>query len=212
VVMSAVAAKVLPTAGHSPEQLAALPDMAALTDAVQACQACGLCTARQQAVMGEGMTQPAIMVVGEAPGADEDRQGEPFVGAAGQLLNAMLAAIDLPRESVFIANILKCRPPDNRDPKPEEVAECLPYLHRQVSLVRPRIILAFGRVAAQNLLGTDTPLGKLRGSVHRFGALNTPVIVTYHPAYLLRTPSEKRKAWEDLKFARRIYSELTVEA
>lgn len=187
-------------------------DWPALRSCVSECRRCSLHQTRTQTVFGVGDTAAHWMVVGEAPGSEEDRQGEPFVGAAGQLLTAMLAAIDLPRESVFIANILKCRPPDNRDPKPEEVAECLPYLHRQVSLVQPRIILAFGRVAAQNLLGTDTPLGKLRGAVHRFGALNTPVIVTYHPAYLLRSPGEKRKAWEDLKFARQTYSELHVEA
>ena len=187
-------------------------DWSALRACVRECQRCGLHQTRTQTVFGVGDTAAHWMVVGEAPGADEDREGEPFVGAAGQLLNAMLAAIELPRESVFIANVLKCRPPDNRDPKSEEVAECLPYLHRQVALVQPKIILAFGRVAAQNLLGTETPLGKLRGSVHRFGALNTPVIVTYHPAYLLRSPGEKRKAWEDLKFARRIYAELNVGA
>ncbi|MFM7395684.1 MAG: uracil-DNA glycosylase [Gammaproteobacteria bacterium] len=186
-------------------------DWETLQACVRDCQRCSLHQKRTQTVFGVGDPAAQWMVVGEAPGADEDRQGEPFVGAAGQLLNAMLAAIDLPRESVFIANVLKCRPPDNRDPKSEEVAECLPYLHRQVSLVRPRIILAFGRVAAQNLLGTETPIGKLRGSVHRFGTLNTPVIVTYHPAYLLRSPGEKRKAWEDLKFARRIFAELSTE-
>jgi DNA polymerase len=187
-------------------------DWPALRACVRECQRCDLHRTRTQTVFGVGDMAAHWMVVGEAPGADEDREGEPFVGAAGQLLNAMLAAIDLPRETVFIANVLKCRPPDNRDPKSEEVAECLPYLHRQVALVQPKIILAFGRVAAQNLLGTEAPLGKLRGSVHRFGALNTPVIVTYHPAYLLRSPGEKRKAWEDLKFARRIYAELNVGA
>ena len=172
------------------------------------CTRCELHRSRTQTVFGVGDPKAQWMVVGEAPGAEEDRQGEPFVGAAGQLLNAMLAAIELPREQVFIANILKCRPPDNRDPGPEEVEQCLPYLHRQVALLQPKIILAFGRVAAQNLLGSDAPLGKLRGSVHRFGALNTPVVVTYHPAYLLRSPGEKRKAWEDLKFARRVHAEL----
>ncbi len=198
-----------------PAQAAVLPaptvaaglDWDALAACVRDCTRCGLHRDRTQTVFGVGDRTARWMVIGEAPGAEEDRSGEPFVGAAGQLLNAMLAAIDLPRETVFIANILKCRPPDNRDPKPEEVAECLPYLHRQVELVRPRIILAFGRVAAQNLLGTETALGKLRGSVHRFGALNTPVVVTYHPAYLLRSPGEKRKAWEDLKFARRVFAE-----
>lgn len=184
-------------------------DWSALRQCVRECMRCPLHGSRTQTVFGVGNPSAEWMVVGEAPGAEEDRQGEPFVGAAGQLLNAMLAAIDLPRETVFIANVLKCRPPDNRDPHPEEVAQCLPYLHRQVALVQPKIILAFGRVAAQNLLGTDTSLGKLRGSVHRFGVLNTPVVVTYHPAYLLRSPGEKRKAWEDLKFARRIHAELS---
>jgi DNA polymerase len=148
------------------------------------------------------------MVVGEAPGEEEDRQGEPFVGASGQLLTAMLGAIGLPRDGVFIANVLKCRPPGNRDPKPAEVAECLPHLAQQVSMVKPRLILAFGRVAAQSLLGTEATLGSLRGVVHRFGPLNTPVVVTYHPAYLLRSPGEKRKAWEDLKFARQVFADL----
>ena len=183
-------------------------DWPALRECVRECTRCALHRSRTQTVFGVGDTSAEWMVVGEAPGAEEDRQGEPFVGAAGQLLNAMLAAIELPRETVFIANILKCRPPDNRDPRPEEVEQCLPYLQRQVELLRPKIILAFGRVAAQNLLGTDTPLGKLRGSVHRFGVLNTPVVVTYHPAYLLRSPGEKRKAWEDLKFARRVFADL----
>jgi uracil-DNA glycosylase family 4 len=196
-----------PTIAPQPDAVTTL-DWDALAACVRDCTRCGLHQGRTQTVFGVGNRAARWMVVGEAPGAEEDRQGEPFVGAAGQLLNAMLAAIELPRESVFIANILKCRPPDNRDPRPEEVAECLPYLHRQVALVQPRVILAFGRVAAQNLLGVDTPLGRLRGTVHRFGALNTPVVVTYHPAYLLRSPGEKRKAWEDLKFARRVYAEL----
>ncbi|MBM4214474.1 MAG: uracil-DNA glycosylase [Gammaproteobacteria bacterium] len=183
-------------------------DWPALRACVSDCMRCASHQGRTQTVFGVGDTAARWMVVGEAPGADEDRQGEPFVGAAGQLLNAMLAAIELPRETVYITNILKCRPPDNRDPRPEEVSACLPYLHRQVALLRPQIILAFGRVAAQSLLGTDSTLGKLRRSVHHFGALNTPVVVTYHPAYLLRSPGEKRKAWEDLKFARRVFAEL----
>lgn len=172
------------------------------------CARCDLHRSRTQAVFGVGDPKAQWMVIGEAPGAEEDRQGEPFVGAAGQLLNAMLAAIDLPRETVFIANILKCRPPDNRDPRPEEIAECLPYLHQQIEQVAPRIILAFGRVAAQSLLGTETTLGRLRGETHRYGPRQIPVIVTYHPAYLLRTPGDKRKAWEDLKLARRVFAEL----
>ncbi|MFZ9477847.1 MAG: uracil-DNA glycosylase [Steroidobacteraceae bacterium] len=179
-----------------------------LQQSVASCQRCGLQACRTQTVFGVGDRQAEWMVVGEAPGAEEDAKGEPFVGAAGQLLNAMLAAIGLARESVFIANVLKCRPPGNRDPSPAEIAECLPYLHQQIRQVRPRLILAFGRVAAQSLLGTDKPLGSLRGSVHTAPPLNTPVVVTYHPAYLLRTPAEKRKAWEDLKYARRIHAEL----
>ena len=176
------------------------------------CTRCELHRSRTQPVFGVGDPKAQWMVVGEAPGAEEDRQGEPFVGAAGQLLNAMLAAIELPRETVFIANVLKCRPPENRDPRPDEVAECLPYLNRQIEQVSPRILLAFGRFAAQNLLGTDAPLAKLRGEVHRYGAKQIPVIVTYHPAYLLRTPGDKRKAWEDLKLARQVFAELSVEA
>ena len=177
---------------------------------VAACRKCTLHTSRTQAVFGVGDIHAQWLVVGEAPGAEEDRQGEPFVGRAGQLLNAMLRAIGLARENVYIANILKSRPPGNRDPKPEEVASCLPYLKQQILLIEPRVILAVGRIAAQNLLGTDAPLGRLRGRVHRFGELNTPVIVTYHPAYLLRTPAEKRKAWEDLKFARSVFRQLSA--
>jgi DNA polymerase len=169
---------------------------------VSQCRRCELCQTRTQTVFGVGHRHPELLVIGEAPGAEEDRQGEPFVGRAGQLLNAMLQAMGYPRHSVFIANILKCRPPGNRDPQPAEVAQCLPYLQRQVELLRPRLILAVGRIAAQNLLATDTPIGRLRGEVHRFGEHGTPVVVTYHPAYLLRSPSEKRKAWTDLKFAR----------
>jgi uracil-DNA glycosylase len=170
------------------------------------CTKCSLHTSRTQGVFGVGSREAQWMVVGEAPGAEEDRRGEPFVGRAGHLLDAMLKAIDLSRTTnVYIANVLKSRPPGNRDPKPEEVAACLPYLKRQVELLRPRVMLAVGRIAAQNLLATDAPLGRLRGKVHHFGELNTPLIVTYHPAYLLRTPSDKRKAWEDLKFARSVF-------
>jgi DNA polymerase len=153
-------------------------------------------------VFGVGAPCAELLVIGEAPGADEDAQGEPFVGRAGQLLNSMLRAMGYPRENVYIANVLKCRPPGNRDPKPEEVACCLPYLQRQLDLIGPRLILAVGRIAAQNLLATDTPIGRLRGQVHRFGTSATPLIVTYHPAYLLRSPGEKRKVWTDLKLVR----------
>ncbi|NBX44886.1 MAG: uracil-DNA glycosylase [Gammaproteobacteria bacterium] len=180
-------------------------DWDALRQQVASCTRCGLHAERTQAVFGVGDIKAQWMVVGEAPGSEEDKRGEPFVGAAGQLLTAMLAAIDLPRESVFIANILKCRPPENRDPKPAEVAQCLPYLRRQIEWIQPRMILAFGRVAAQNLLGVEQPLSRLRGRVHHLPGTQTPVIVTYHPAYLLRVPADKRKAWEDLKFARRSF-------
>jgi uracil-DNA glycosylase len=168
------------------------------------CRKCGLCETRTRTVFGVGDRSAQWLVVGEAPGAEEDKQGEPFVGRAGGLLNSMLRGIGLSREQVFIANVLKCRPPNNRDPAPAEVAQCLPYLERQITLLRPRIMLAVGRIAAQNLLATDTPIGKLRGQVHSFGAARIPLVVTYHPAYLLRSPTEKRKAWEDLKFARRV--------
>lgn len=170
----------------------------ALAAAVHGCQRCELCESRTQAVFGVGDRRARLMVVGEAPGAEEDRQGEPFVGRAGRLLNAMLRAVGLDRQQVFIANILKCRPPRNRDPQPAEVAQCMPYLMRQIELISPALILCVGRIAAQNLLATDTPIGRLRGSLHRLET-GVPVIVTYHPAYLLRSPGEKRKAWEDLK-------------
>jgi len=170
----------------------------ALGAAVAACRACGLCETRTQTVFGVGDRRAALLVIGEAPGADEDREGEPFVGRAGQLLNRMLAAIGLPRQQVYIANILKCRPPGNRDPRPEEVLRCQPYLMRQIALIGPRIILAVGRISAQTLLGTDLPLGRLRGRWLDFGADAIPLRVTYHPAYLLRSPDQKAKAWEDL--------------
>ena len=186
---------------------------AALRAEVLACTKCTLHSTRTQGVFGVGDPTADWLVIGEAPGAEEDRRGEPFVGRGGQLLDAMLRGIGLKRgDNLYIANILKSRPPNNRDPKPEEVVACLPYLRRQIALIQPRIILAVGRIAAQNILSTDVPLGRLRGKVHHFGELNTPLIVTYHPAYLLRSPSEKRKAWEDLKFARGLYRQLTAQA
>lgn len=174
----------------------------ALQQAVSQCQGCGLHKTRTQTVFGTGDLQARWMLVGEAPGADEDRQGEPFVGRAGKLLNNMLAAIGLPRGAVYIANTLKCRPPNNRDPKPDESAACRGYLERQIALVNPTLILVVGRIAAHNLLQTTTPLGRLRGTVHALPGSNVPVIVTYHPAYLLRQPAEKAKAWQDLQMAR----------
>ncbi len=183
----------------------ALLEWRELQERVAHCPRCPeLVANRTQTVFGVGNHNADWLVIGEAPGAEEDIQGEPFVGRAGQLLNAMLLAIGLKREQVFIANILKCRPPNNRDPKPEEAANCAPYLQRQIALIQPKIILAVGRIAAQNLLQTDTPIGKLRGQPHRYGDI--PLVVTYHPAYLLRTPGDKRKAWEDLKLARSLGS------
>lgn len=177
----------------------------ALAQRVAGCRKCAvLADSRFQTVFGVGDRQARWMFIGEAPGADEDRQGEPFVGRAGQLLTAMIQSLGLRREQVYIANILKCRPPNNRDPLPDEVENCLGYLHRQIELVNPRLIVLVGRIAAQSLLGTDTPIGKLRGQVHRYGTQAILAVVTYHPAYLLRSPAEKRKAWEDLLLARRI--------
>jgi uracil-DNA glycosylase len=192
-----------------PPDVPAAKDWRTLRDRVAACTACDLCKTRTQTVFGVGDTQAEWLVIGEAPGAEEDRQGEPFVGRAGQLLNAMLLAIGLPRETVFIANILKCRPPGNRDPRPEEVNRCLPFLSQQIALLKPKMILVVGRIAAQTLLATDAPLARLRGKLHTYGDAETPMVVTYHPAYLLRTPADKRKAWEDLKFARATYARVT---
>jgi uracil-DNA glycosylase family 4 len=177
-------------------------DWEALQASVAQCRLCELHTTRTQTVFGVGNRNADWLVIGEAPGRDEDLQGEPFVGRAGQLLNAMLLAVGLQREQVYIANILKCRPPNNRDPRPEEVVCCEPYLARQIALIQPGIILAVGRIAAQNLLKTDTPIGKLRGTVHRYADTGIPVVATYHPAYLLRSPLDKRKAWKDLQLAR----------
>jgi uracil-DNA glycosylase len=176
-------------------------DWPALEAAIQSCNRCELAGSRSRAVPGVGDRHAEWLFVGEAPGAHEDRLGEPFVGDAGKLLDAMLAAIGLARgDNVFIANVLKSRPPGNRDPKPQEVAACMPYLERQIELIQPKLIVALGRFAAQNLLTSDTPIGKLRGMVHRYRGV--PLVVTYHPAYLLRNPLDKAKVWEDLLLAR----------
>ncbi len=180
-------------------------DWAGLRAAVHDCQACKLCATRTNTVFGVGSETAPLMVVGEGPGADEDAQGEPFVGRAGRLLDEMLKAIGRSRQqpqdlqSVFIANVVKCRPPGNRDPEADEVEACRPYLDRQIELVKPKLIVALGRIAAQRLLATDAPLSRLRGPLHHYGPTQTPVLVTYHPAYLLRSPREKAKSWEDLK-------------
>ena len=181
------------------------PDWPALAAAVRECRLCGLCETRTQTVFGTGDRRARLMVIGEAPGAEEDRQGEPFVGRAGLLLNSMLRAAGFERGQVYIANVLKCRPPNNRDPSDEEAGRCLPYLRRQIELVAPAVILCVGRIAAQRLLGREDALGRLRGQVHALGTV--PVVVTYHPAYLLRAPGEKRKAWTDLKLALGVLAE-----
>ena len=210
-------------------------DWPALQAAVAGCRACGLCEGRTQTVFGVGAQRADWMVVGEAPGETEDRRGEPFVGQAGQLLDNMLAAIGLSRQApvapdsgaedagrnsvnarndgkqgVYIANVLKCRPPGNRNPQPDEVAQCEPYLRRQVALVQPKIILAMGRFAVQSLLQTSEPVGRLRGQVHHYQGV--PVVVTYHPAYLLRALPEKAKAWSDLCLARSVLAQTPATA
>lgn len=179
-------------------------DWATLERTVAGCEMCPLHATRTQTVFGVGSHSAQWMVIGEAPGADEDRQGEPFVGRAGQLLTEMLRAAGFKRDDVYIANILKCRPPNNRDPKLDEVNACSSYLLRQIELLQPKLILAVGRIAAQRLLNTDETIGRLRGNVYRFGSTSVPVVVTYHPAYLLRSPLQKRKSWADLQFALRV--------
>jgi uracil-DNA glycosylase len=169
-----------------------------LQQQIAKCTACHLHKTRKQTVFGTGNPLADLMFIGEAPGAEEDRQGKPFVGRAGQLLTQMIRSIGLKREDVFIANILKCRPPNNRDPLPEEVAECTPYLERQIAKVQPKLLIALGRIAAHFLLKTTTPLTRLRGQTFYFGVAKTPLLVTFHPAYLLRSPAEKPKAYEDL--------------
>jgi len=180
-------------------------DWPALREAVAGCTACKLCSGRTQTVFGVGNPQAHWMVVGEAPGEQEDRQGEPFVGKSGQLLDSMLRALGLtrgeaePARQVFIANTLKCRPPGNRNPEPDELAQCEPFLIRQIELVKPRMILAMGRFAVQSLLRSNEPVGRLRGRVHQYQGV--PLVVTYHPAYLLRNPEDKARAWDDLCLA-----------
>lgn len=190
--------------GHRQADVAAM-GWESLRDAVAACTACKLCEMRKQTVFGTGSTQAQWLVVGEAPGEQEDLQGEPFVGKSGQLLDSMLRAIGLtrgdaePQRQVYIANTVKCRPPGNRNPAPDELAQCEPFLIRQLALLKPRIIVAMGRFAVQSLLRSNEPVGRLRGRVHRYQGV--PLIVTYHPAYLLRNPEDKARAWDDLCLA-----------
>ena len=185
------------------DPLRACATLDALVPVIDACRKCQLGHSRLHSVPGEGDPRAGLVVVGEAPGATEDETGRPFVGRAGQLLNDILKAINLKREEVFICNVLKCRPPGNRDPEPLEVAACSPYLHRQLQLLGPRVILAMGRPAAHALLGSNASLNELRGKLHRYRGI--PTIVTYHPAALLRNPHWKRPTWDDVRIARRIY-------
>jgi uracil-DNA glycosylase family 4 len=202
--LAAASPVALPPRGTRPGGVEQM-DWPALREAVAGCRACALCESRRHTVFGVGHEQAHWMIVGEAPGENEDRLGEPFVGQAGRLLDSMLRAIGLTREAappqrqVFICNVLKCRPPGNRNPEPQEVAQCEPFLKRQVALVKPRIILAMGRFAVQSLLRTTEPIGRLRGRVHDYEGV--PLIVTYHPAYLLRNLPDKAKAWDDLCLA-----------
>lgn len=194
----------------SPVVPARCTDWDELEAKVASCTACPLHQGRTQTVFGVGNRQAEWLFIGEAPGEQEDLQGMPFVGRAGQLLDEMIRAIGLSRESVYIANVLKCRPPRNRDPAPEEAAACEGFLNAQIILVKPKIIVAVGRIAAQNLLKTTTPIGKLRGRVHYLESI--PLVVTYHPAYLLRSQAEKRRAWEDLKLALRTLRQLESQS
>ena len=192
-----------PLADADAGALAHLDSIDAVARAVASCQLCSLHATARQSVPGEGNPRAGFVCVGEAPGATEDETGRPFVGAAGQLLTKILAAINLSREDVFICNVLKHRPPGNRNPAPDEIAACSPYLLRQLALLQPRVILALGTFAAQTLLRTSTPIGKLRGQVHRYHGV--PLIVTYHPAALLRNSNWKRPTWEDVQLARRVF-------
>ena len=194
-----------PQAATQPAEPALPDDFESLREIVAQCTRCPLHESRTQAVFGVGNPDADWMVIGEAPGAEEDRQGEPFVGRAGKLLDEMLRAIGESRRSVFIANVLKCRPPNNRDPHREEMDQCRRYLDAQIERVSPRLILVVGRIAAHELLQTDAPVGRMRGRQHDYRGI--PLVVTYHPAYLLRSPSQKAKAWDDLRLARRLFRE-----
>lgn len=194
-----------PVAASAPAPDAERADAwALLKNEVSRCTRCRLHETRTQPVFGVGDRHARLLVIGEAPGAEEDRSGEPFVGRAGQLLTAMLKAIGFEREQVFISNTLKCRPPQNRDPRSDEMQSCSDYLQRQIAAISPSAILAVGRIAAQQLLQQDLPLGRMRGTTHTLDAGAIPVVVTYHPAYLLRTPAQKALAWQDLKRVKKL--------
>jgi uracil-DNA glycosylase family 4 len=189
-----------PAAYVSAEEISSLPILSEVREIALGCPRCGLAKTRKHVVFGEGREDADVMVVGEAPGQDEDRTGRPFVGRAGKLLDLLLLSSGFAREDVYICNVLKCRPPQNRNPQPDEVDACSPYLLRQVELVRPRVILAFGTFAAQTLLGSDVSIGKLRGRTHQYQGV--PLVPTYHPAACLRHPAWVRSVWEDLQRAR----------
>ncbi len=186
---------------QAPQAAAAGESLESIAEEIAACTRCGLAETRTRVVPGQGSASARIMFVGEAPGADEDRQGLAFVGRAGQLLTRMIAAMGFSRDEVFIANVLKCRPPNNRDPAPQEVACCLPFLKRQIGLVAPDVLVALGGHAMKNLLATEASVSRMRGRVHDYEG--TPLVVTYHPAYLLRSPDMKRAAWDDLQLVLR---------
>ncbi len=175
------------------------------------CQQCQLHAGRTKTVFGAGDSSADWMFVGEAPGKDEDLQGEPFVGRAGRLLTAMIGALGMQRQQVYIANVVKCRPPGNRDPEPEEIRQCMHFLQQQIELVQPKVMIALGLVSARLLLDIDQPLGQMRGKVYQYGSQSTPLIVTYHPAYLLRSPGMKARSWDDLWMARQIVNKQITE-
>ena len=182
----------------------ALSELEAIERTVEVCKMCSLHRTRANTVFGSGSASADWMFIGEAPGVEEDRRGVPFVGRAGQLLDAMIDSIGMSRKNVYVANVLKCRPPENRDPVGSEVRSCEGYLHKQIELIRPKLIISLGRFAAQSLLKTSLPIGKLRGKLHSYSTFEIPLVATYHPAYLLRSPLEKRKVWRDLLLAKSV--------
>lgn len=197
-------------AGENRASLIARMEWQALKEAVAGCNACGLCASRKNTVFGVGDERARWLIVGEAPGQEEDARGEPFVGQAGRLLDNMLAAIGLKRgEDVYIANVLKCRPPGNRNPEPAEIAQCSPLLQRQIELIQPKLIVAMGRFAAQTLLQSEASIASMRGRLHEYRGV--PLVVTYHPAYLLRNMLDKAKAWEDLCYARSLMRDFSAQ-
>jgi uracil-DNA glycosylase len=192
-------------AGAGVAAVAGGTDLASLGAEAAGCQKCRLSASRTQVVFGRGSGQAELVVVGEAPGGEEDRRGEPFVGPAGKLLDLLLLSAGFDRDSVYICNVLKCRPPNNRDPRPDEVAQCTPYLHGQLEAIAPRALLAVGKFSSQTLAGSEESIGRLRGQVHSYRGI--PVVATYHPAYLLRSPHATRKTWQDLQLLRQVMDE-----